>query len=256
MATARLFHRHAFCKPCSHGCPRTTVKQFENAISSIPDFCGAASIQEACLVAMICLIASCDDIPEGAIAVTHKVQEQGGRHIRRRCEQFLNLSHSRTIVQHIVGKSKSSSSPQPPSTPPRPSVQIKDDLASRMDLIALDSPFIVDPPAAPSATQEDFDFKETWNKLAKANMRGWCEAPVEAVVRKLQDTDKKIRLLPADQGPFTGDLKVVIHGNHESNLDAIALLRLKEGEDDSCMWHMRCEDSLLKDAVGATLKGI
>ena len=76
---------------------------------------------------MIRLIASCDSVPDGVIGVVGKIQEQGGRHIRRvsishatafrshpdgrmqRCEQFANLSHSPSIVQHIIGKSKSNS---------------------------------------------------------------------------------------------------------------------------------------------------
>ncbi|KAJ3554475.1 hypothetical protein NM688_g3093 [Phlebia brevispora] len=311
-----------------------------------------AAIQDACLLSMIRLIAACEDIPESAVAIARKVQEQSGRYIRRRCEQFLNLSHSRTIVQHIVSKSKSSSLPdflmsleayeaekmaraatspslssissperpssrassqashtpgklryaaydapkltsslrrtrtrsrspysdrsgssrfinevedpmsrtitagdltlasgqielqtvsQPrtlPSTPPQLARTV-DDLASRVDLIALDSPFIADPPVTTTPTQADFDFKAMWDKLSKGNLRGWCESPMDAVVRKLQ-----------------GDLKIAIYSADSSNPDTVALLRLKEGEDDSCMWHLRCDDLGLKDTIGVTLKDI
>ena len=75
---------------------------------------------------------------------------------------------------------------------------------SRVDLIALDSPFIAEPPAAASSTQPEADFKALWDGLAKANMRGWCESPVEAVVRRLQTMQRTMRVIAADQPPFHG----------------------------------------------------
>ncbi len=48
----------------------------------------------------------------------------------------------------------------------------------------------------------------------------------------------------------------MVRGTEEYQTGNVALLRLKEGEDDSCMWHMRCEDSGLKDMVSAALNDI
>ena len=48
------------------------------------------------------------------------------------------------------------------------------------------------------------DFQLTWDKLAKANMRGWCESAIDLVVLKLQGMQLKMRVIPADQSPFQG----------------------------------------------------
>lgn len=47
-----------------------------------------AAIQEACLLSMIRAIASCEDVPENAVAVVRKIQEQSGRHIKRVCALY------------------------------------------------------------------------------------------------------------------------------------------------------------------------
>ncbi len=74
---------------------------------------------------------------------------------------------------------------------------------SRVDLIALDSPFISEP-ASGIPTVADLDFEVTWSKLSQANLRGWCESPIEAIVRQLQGMQHKIRVISADQPPFKG----------------------------------------------------
>ena len=43
--------------------------------------------------------------------------------------------------------------------------------------------------------------------------------------------------------------------DHPSS-DKLALLRLKEGDDDSCMWHLRCEEPSLRETIAAALKDI
>ena len=50
------------------------------------------------------------------------------------------------------------------------------------------------------------DFQLTWDKLSKANMRGWCESAIDLVVLKLQGMQLKMRVVPADQSPFQGML--------------------------------------------------
>ncbi|PSR94120.1 hypothetical protein PHLCEN_2v4548 [Hermanssonia centrifuga] len=74
---------------------------------------------------------------------------------------------------------------------------------SRVDLIALDSPFISEPSSG-IPTVADLDFEVTWSKLSQANLRGWCESPIEAIVRQLQGIPHKIRVISADQPPFKG----------------------------------------------------
>ncbi len=37
-----------------------------------------------------------------------------------------------------------------------------------------------------------------------------------------------------------------------SDTTGIAVLRLREGDDESCLWHLRCED----EALGASIKAL
>lgn len=75
-----------------------------------------------------------------------------------------------------------------------------------MDLISLDSPFMTEAPASTEESHEaNHDFEQAWETLDKLTSRGWCEEPIEAVVRKLQTLQCNMSVLPADQGPFQGE---------------------------------------------------
>lgn len=76
-----------------------------------------------------------------------------------------------------------------------------------MDLIALDSPFIAEPRAETSEASsmaEQLDFEGAWNKLSNANLRGWCDSPIDVVVRRLQGMQRKMSVTAADEQPFQG----------------------------------------------------
>lgn len=84
--------------------------------------------------------------------------------------------------------------------------------ASRVDLIAFDSPFLTDPPGPSSIASSviEPDFEKLWDALAKGNSRGWCESAIEEVVRRLQGMkDRRMTVKPADQSPFQGMLSPV-----------------------------------------------
>ncbi|KAG5652477.1 hypothetical protein H0H81_004885 [Sphagnurus paluster] len=70
----------------------------------------------------------------------------------------------------------------------QPSVE---DLSSRVDLIALDSPFVSDPPDA----TPDVDFKDLWEAIGDGDARGWYDASVEKVIERLQGLRNKITAL-------------------------------------------------------------
>ena len=56
---------------------------------------------------------------------------------------------------------------------------------------------------------------------------------------------------------FTGDLKIMVFGDLAApSAEKLALLRLKEGDDDSCMWHLRCEEPSLRETITVALKDI
>ena len=103
--------------------------------------------------------------------------------------------------------------------------------ASRVDLIAFDSPFLTDPPAPHSAASSiiEPDFETIWGSLAKGNCRGWCEAPIEEVVRRLQGMQRRMSVKPADQAPFQGTL---VEFPHEQILHYLFAL-----QETSRLWY-------------------
>ncbi|RDX56517.1 ARM repeat-containing protein [Lentinus brumalis] len=155
-----------------------------------------------------------------------------------------------------------SSSPRQTGLSPLPIVQILDEepSAPAADLIALDSPFISEP-AAPSIASTmssvvEQDFETTWNALESSAARGWCESSIDTVLRKLQGLQRQLRVSERDRPPFEGDLKIVICADpaDHSSKTGVAAIRLKESDDDSCLWWMRCEDDELRNIIKATLR--
>ncbi|CDO72932.1 hypothetical protein BN946_scf185002.g117 [Trametes cinnabarina] len=155
-------------------------------------------------------------------------------------------------------RSISSGSP-PANLSPLPVVQILDEDASAPDLIALDSPFMSEPPSIAgtlSTCITEHDFESTWNSLESSPSRGWCEASIDTVLRKLQGLHRRLKVTERDRPPFEGDLKIVVCTQQTSNPSAegLAALRLKESDDDSCLWWLRCEDEELRNIIKATLR--
>ncbi|KAF7321430.1 Adaptin-N domain-containing protein [Mycena kentingensis (nom. inval.)] len=64
------------------------------------------------------------------------------------------------------------------------------------DLIALnDSPFIADPSAE--------NFESAWNALSEApSARGWCDASIEDVIKRLERLEASVRVISGDETPF------------------------------------------------------
>lgn len=52
----------------------------------------------------------------------------------------------------------------------------------------------------------ELDFENVWNKLHDVNLRGWCDSPIDVVVRRLQSIQRHMRVTAADQLPFQGNL--------------------------------------------------
>lgn len=148
------------------------------------------------------------------------------------------------------------------TSPTIPKVQplTENDLASKMDLISLDSPFVSEPLSSQASSIIEPDFEKTWNSFVDHHSRGWCETSIDLVVRQLQTLDHPLRVTPSDQPPFQGDVKITISiPESESSvlgLQVAALLRLRESDDDSCLWHLRTKDKAIQASVKALLSDI
>jgi len=127
-------------------------------------------------------------------------------------------------------------------------------------LISLDSPFIVEPKPgevkAPEQGEQNHDFANVWDTASAFSARGWCDGTLDAAVRRLQGLGfpRGLAVLPADQPPFEGDLKVLILGGLDGR--GQAALRLHESQDndeDGCLWRMRSEDEAALGAVKQVL---
>lgn len=123
----------------------------------------------------------------------------------------------------------------------------------------------------------ELDFELVWNKLHHANLRGWCDSPIDFAVRRLQSIQRRMRVIATDQLPFqgqlpqefffdvcrslmhlisplAGDLKILISPELvDGSDDGFAALRLREGEDESCLWHLRCEEGGLRATIRTLL---
>lgn len=76
-----------------------------------------------------------------------------------------------------------------------------------MDLIAFDSPFVVDPSQGDGITdaQQEVEFESIWNAIEDQQERGWSDASVDHVIRRLQGIDRhRLQVIPADMSPFIG----------------------------------------------------
>ncbi|KAH8106826.1 ARM repeat-containing protein [Cristinia sonorae] len=308
-----------------------------------------ADVQEVCLLAMTRVCAKCESVPNEVVQVVQKVKESAGRHIKRRAEQFINLSQDKLALSQLTAQTRSPTLPsillaleglnaydRTPRSPsitasslqegsrpssrasargnklryaaydaPKPTPRLRrmsssssrstdtpnndpDEMLSRTvtagdlalasgrrdlqqlakspvlasvspaplqttlapqgDLLGLDSPFLSEPqaPTISVTGSTEFDFEKIWTTSAYAISRGWCEVTIDVVVRRLQGMQYTMRVIASDQPPFQGELKVTVTPSIESDHYGIALLRLKESEDDSCLWQMRCADNSLR----------
>ncbi|KAH7909974.1 armadillo-type protein [Hygrophoropsis aurantiaca] len=333
----------------------------------------AATVQDASLLAMLRISAECDKVPQDVIDLVTNLSQFSGRHIRRRCDQFVTLSTQRRVLADMVSQAPSSTlpdflaaltdhqskstsgtlqpnsprishaasptlspiraapfpsrlrydayaSPQPVpslrhpagprshssrsmisspnsrsrslsqpsdgrssldeltrtvtpgeltlaaaqgslltisetmrSTDARSEASESRDLASRVDLISLDSPFIADPDAVAGHLEPVFE--DAWDSMERSNVRGWCEASLDSIVRLLQSLQHRLIVIAVDQPPFedmAGELKVLVQGDSDRN----AALRLREGDDESCLWRLRCEDMELRTTIKRLLEDI
>ncbi|KAG2368350.1 armadillo-type protein [Suillus spraguei] len=129
-----------------------------------------------------------------------------------------------------------------------------EDLASRVDLISLDSAVSKVPMSFPTPEP---DFEEIWDAMENSNLRGWCESPMDNVVRLLQSLQHSMRVIAVDQPPFEGELKVLVAVSPLAGpKQGAAALRLRESEEESCLWRLRCYDLELRTTIKRLLEDI
>ncbi|KAJ3565906.1 hypothetical protein NP233_g7346 [Leucocoprinus birnbaumii] len=133
-----------------------------------------------------------------------------------------------------------------------------EDLSSRVDLIAFDSPFVVDADrtgtesSGNNINQGELDFESIWNsdQSLQYNARGWCDAAMDDVIRRLQGmSGHRLQVGPVDVSPFIGDLKITIISKNVNGYEGIGLLRLKDSDEDTSLWRLRCTTVELRDEV-------
>ena len=94
--------------------------------------------------------------------------------------------------------------------------------ASRVDLISLESPFQDDSEfvnfTEPVESGDDFD--AIWQSFGDScDLRGWCNIPVDKVVRRLQWVEQHyLRVIPADLAPFTGNSLPYLYSKSDTNI--------------------------------------
>ncbi|KAL0956162.1 hypothetical protein HGRIS_002322 [Hohenbuehelia grisea] len=158
--------------------------------------------------------------------------------------------------------------------------QVLEDITSRVDLIAFDSPLTAHVISA-EAEGPDPDFESTWNALDDSSgARGWCEMPLEDVVQQLQTSldGYHLRVIPVDCIPFqgmwqpvaaydnlltgqwwwAGELKIMVSGTSAPAAlpsDSVAVLRLRANAEDGCLWRLKCAGVDLRTRVKRVLTG-
>ncbi|KAF8904368.1 armadillo-type protein [Gymnopilus junonius] len=83
-------------------------------------------------------------------------------------------------------------------------------------------------------------FEALWNMFGEGgDLRGWCNLSMDRLLRRLQGVDQYMLGLLF----LSGELKIVMISN-ETNINAVAL-RLRESEEDSCLWRLRCANPMV-----------
>jgi hypothetical protein len=131
------------------------------------------------------------------------------------------------------------------------------------DLIALDTPLVVRSSFEDSVSEEVFDLD--WSALGSSSAsRGWSNHPRDVVTDSLlrhcndsyQVTVLKERGMSRIFRPslliiLEAEFKIVLRVDGSSS--ARALLRLSSADDGTCLWQLRCEDTMLASQVKAIL---
>ncbi|KAG8993173.1 hypothetical protein FRB90_000754, partial [Tulasnella sp. 427] len=151
-----------------------------------------------------------------------------------------------------------------------------DQLASKMDLIALESPFNAEPSASlgeilasdsqtqssTGMTEESFlqTFDAAWNTI-KPTTRGWSESPPLTLAGTLQDAGLGfIMAFPS----IETDLRAKDPNLHDNEIlgmilapevQVSAAIRLRLGEDNSSLWILKCENADLTLTIKKVLQG-
>jgi len=119
----------------------------------------------------------------------------------------------------------------------------------------------------------EMDFEDLWESLqTSCDLRGWCNTSIDSLTRRLQRVEgRHLRVVSADLppfigmlitcksstsiDPFEGELKIEMVLNNERERlqrSSAVVLRLRESEEESCLWRLRCSEV----AVGESIQSI
>ncbi|KAF8511557.1 armadillo-type protein [Hysterangium stoloniferum] len=142
------------------------------------------------------------------------------------------------------------------------------DLSLKTDLIALDSPFLVEP--APldtlitgiTASSNSDDFESAWKALKNGtHSRGWSEYTAEELETRLNSllSNYQIKSISAEIPPYSGETKLILlDSGSPAALTSIdsgvrAAVRIRPDEESSALWQMRCLNAEVKAMLLNTL---
>ncbi|KAJ4493938.1 armadillo-type protein [Lentinula edodes] len=119
-----------------------------------------------------------------------------------------------------------------------------DDATTRNDLIAFDSPFVPDPSESSQMSgslASQMRFGDVWED-SNAEAHGWYGKSIDQVLRRIQIMDPSnvdLCVIDTSLPPFLGELKVMVRFKAHTSMTSCAVLRLKESEEESCLWKLR-----------------
>ncbi|KAG8879392.1 hypothetical protein FRB97_001663 [Tulasnella sp. 331] len=138
--------------------------------------------------------------------------------------------------------------------------------AARIDLISLESPFHVEPsssslqppsPVSHAEADESFHarFRTSW-ELLRTTSRGWGESSPKDIAKHLQELGMMIEateldVFSSDGGEPSDELLGIALGADNS---VGAAVRLRPGEDDSCLWILKCDSIDLRLRIRQVLQ--
>ncbi|KIK68889.1 hypothetical protein GYMLUDRAFT_152214 [Collybiopsis luxurians FD-317 M1] len=89
---------------------RISSQEVLQGLSSRLAYC-QTPVQDVCLLAMLRISIDCDDISDEIVGIVSKLREASGKHIKRRCDQFLQFSSDKVTLSNVIRSARSPSLP-------------------------------------------------------------------------------------------------------------------------------------------------
>ncbi|KAG6821044.1 hypothetical protein H0H93_007934 [Arthromyces matolae] len=102
-------------------------------------------------------------------------------------------------------------------------------------------------PLERSKLSDQTEFEGLWVLMEGGDTRGWFSGTVSAAVERIESMKQvRLKIIHADLPPYEGDMKMIVFDQGDR---AQAVLRMKESEEDSCLWRLRCMEKVLSEEI-------